>query len=123
MATLCLAGAGLVVHLAVNAFTLGWTHTIEKIPWEEDWRVEPDALVLTQSRIRGSGAGMEPPPDAKLVGGWYTWAPENPRRTEIVLRRAPGIADWRFCPGGKDCRPIGTVLGRDADPVTLQPCS
>ncbi len=123
MAGLCLAGAGLVVHLAVNAFTLGWTHTIEKIPWEEDWRVDPDALVLTQSRIKGSGAGMDPPPNAKLVDGWFAWVPENPSRTQIILRRETGIADWKFCPEGKDCRPLGSVLGVDADPVILRPCS
>ena len=119
---LCLAGAGLTVHLAVASFTLAWTHTIEKIPWEEDWRVEADARVRTQSRVQGSGAGMEPPAYAKLTDGWYAWAPENPRRTSIQLRRASGLADWTFCAPGIPCAPLGKVLGADADPVTLSPC-
>ena len=120
---LCLMGAGLTVHLAVASFTLGWTHTIERVPWEEDWRVEPQALVLIQSRIKGSGAGMEPPPQARLVDGWYAWAPDNPSRVEIVLRRAAGVADWRLCAPELGCRTLGALLGVEADPVTLAPCS
>ena len=120
---LCLIGAGLSVHLAVASFTLGWTHTIERVPWEEEWRVEPRALVLTQSRVKGSGAGMEPPPQARLVDGWYVWAPDNSRRAEIVLRRARGIADWRFCAMETGCTTVGALLGVNADPVKLAPCS
>jgi hypothetical protein len=26
--------------LAVEGFTLGWIHSIEKIRWEEDWHIE-----------------------------------------------------------------------------------
>jgi hypothetical protein len=120
MAGLCLAGAGLAVHLAVTSFTLSWIHTIEKVPWQEDWRVEPDALVLVQSRIKGSGAGMDPPPQAKPVDGWYAWAPDNPRRDKVVLRREAGIADWTFCAPDVPCTEIGKLL--DADPLTLTPC-
>lgn len=120
---LCLVGAGLTVQLAVASFTLGWTHTIERVPWEEDWRVESRSLVLTESRVKGSGAGMEPPSHARLVDGWYAWVPENPSRGEIVLRRAAGIADWRFCAKETGCATLGALLGADADPVTLKPCS
>ena len=118
---LCVAGAGLVVQLAVQSFTLGWMHTIEKVPWEESWRVEPTQLVITEARIKGSGAGMEPPPDARLDHGWYVWAPSNNTRKEIVLRLS-GIGTWTFCADGK-CRPIQDVLGREADPISLTPCS
>jgi len=57
----CVAAGGLVVALATNAFTLAWTHSIEKIRWEEDYRVENGRLRLVEARIAGSGAGMEPP--------------------------------------------------------------
>jgi hypothetical protein len=60
--SLCLAAGALSAVLAVNAFTLSWIHSIEKIRWEEDWRIEAGALVIDEARIRGSGAGMEPPP-------------------------------------------------------------
>ena len=61
MTDLCLAAAGIVVHLAATEFTLAWTHSVERVRWEEDWRVEGDRLVAADSRVRGSGAGMDPP--------------------------------------------------------------
>lgn len=123
---LCVIGGGKVVALAVAGFTLAWTHTVEQIPWEEDWRVGADALHLVESRVKGSGAGMDPPPEARLVDGWYAWRPDETRE-EVVLRRSPaaGVGDWRFCPHRPDgtrepCRALGTIL--DADPVTLKAC-
>ncbi|ESR22404.1 DUF1850 domain-containing protein [Lutibaculum baratangense] len=123
---LCVLGAGKIVTLAVAGFALSWTHTVERVPWQEEWRVEGDRLVLETSRIKGSGAGMEPPPEARLVDGWYVWHPEEPR-PEIVLRRAtePGVGDWTLCTPGdgeprRACRPLGEIV--DADPVTLRPC-
>jgi hypothetical protein len=59
---LCLAAGAVAASLAIDSFTLSWIHSIEKIRWEEDWRIEAGALVVTEARIRGSGAGMEPPP-------------------------------------------------------------
>lgn len=116
--SLCLAAAGVVVSLAAPTFTLSWTHTIEKTEWSEDWRVEADALRLVEARVEGSGAGMEPPPEARLADGVYVWRPDETRK-EIVLRRAPQAGDWRLCAAGR-CAPLGEWL--DADPVTLRPC-
>ena len=121
MTALCIAGAGLAVQLAASAFTLSWTHTIEKTRWEEDWRIGPHSLVLVEARVKGSGAGMEPPAGARLRGGFYVWRPEL-EREEVVLRRDPHAGDWRLCAGG-ECATIGTWLGRDADPVTLHPAA
>ena len=56
-------------------FTLAWEHSVEKTRWEESYRVDGDRLRLTAARIQGLGAGMEPPPDAVLRGGWWTWKP------------------------------------------------
>src|SRR5205823_3073494 len=42
--SLCLVSAGVTKTLAVAAFTLAWTHSIEKIEWQEDWRVTPAGL-------------------------------------------------------------------------------
>jgi hypothetical protein len=119
---LCITGGALAAHLAINAFTLSWMHTIEKVPWEEQWRVEPTQLLLTQARIKGSGAGMEPPPDAKLDHGWYVWQPANGARDQIVLRLS-GIGTWTFCAENIPCAPLQSVLGGDADPITLKPCA
>jgi len=57
--SLCLASAGVVKTLSIAAFTLVWTHSIEKTDWQEDWRVTPEGLVLTQARVKGSGAAGE----------------------------------------------------------------
>ncbi|ODN68631.1 DUF1850 domain-containing protein [Methylobrevis pamukkalensis] len=123
MSLLCIAGAGVTVRIAATVFTLAWTHTIEKVPWEEDWRIEGHRLMLTQSRIKGSGAGMEPPPDARLEDGFYRWAPADPYRTEVILRRAPVeiAGDWRLCVDGA-CRRLGEIVPVEADPVRLSVC-
>ena len=68
MIGLCLGLAG-VVWAVHPAFTLAWNHTIEKIRWEEDYRVTPDGLLLGEARVKGSGAGMEIPDDAGLRDG------------------------------------------------------
>lgn len=113
-------GGGGLIKLAVSMFTLAWTHTIEKIPWEEDWRIEGNRLVLEEVRIKGSGAGMEPAPDARLEAGFYRWNPKDDSRMEIILRRAPEAGDWRLCWEGT-CRNIGDMI--DTDPVSLKACS
>lgn len=38
------------------ALTLAWTHSIEKIRWEEDYRATPAGVVLLEDRIQGTGA-------------------------------------------------------------------
>jgi hypothetical protein len=73
--SLCLAAGAVSAVLAVEAFTLGWIHSIEKIRWEEDWRIEGHALVITEARIRGTGAGMEPPAGSVLKDGVWRYRP------------------------------------------------
>ena len=85
---LCLAAGGLVVRLGMAALTLAWTHSVEKIAWEEDWAATPQGLVLREARVRGSGAGMEPPPEARFVEGGWRWTPDLPPLHE------PHIAWW-----------------------------
>ena len=120
--SLCLTGAGLAVRIAASTFTLSWTHTVEKTRWEEAWRVESGRLVLAEARIEGSGAGMEPPPDARLDGGVYRWRPELAPLPEFVLRRADGAGDWDLC-AARRCASIAEWLGgEDADPVRIAPC-
>jgi len=70
---LCLGLAGVGwAEVPTPAFPLAWNHTIEKIRWEEDYRVTPDGLLLGEARVKGSGAGMEIPDDAELRdGAWH----------------------------------------------------
>jgi hypothetical protein len=121
MSGLCLEAGATVLRLALASFTLAWTHTVEKVAWEEDWRVEPAGLVLVESRVRGSGAGMEPGPDARLEGGVFRWRPSLPPLSQVILARTPGLADWRICAEGS-CSPLGSLLPASEGPVTLRPC-
>jgi hypothetical protein len=116
--SLCLAAAGITVQIAASSFTLAWTHTVERTAWEEDWRIAGGDLVLAEARVRGSGAGMEPPPQARLENGFYAWMPSAAPLEELVLRRAPQAGDWRLCAAGQ-CATIREWLGGEADPVRL----
>lgn len=118
---LCLLAGAVVANLGTGALTLTWRHSVEKILWAEDWRQVPDGLSLDAARVRGSGAGMDPPPEAVLRDGSWTWHPRLPVLPEIVLRRSGYTADYRVCRGAQ-CRPMSDFVGMQADPVTLKPC-
>ncbi|MBM6594901.1 DUF1850 domain-containing protein [Microvirga sp. BT291] len=118
---ICLAAGAVLVPLLGNTLTLAWTHSVEKILWEEDWRRTPQGLVIDEARVRGSGAGMEPPPEARLKDGVWSWKPGIPPQREVVLRRSGATADWRIC-RERRCRPLGEVVPGDADPVVMTAC-
>lgn len=110
----------------VTRFTLAWTHSIEKTRWEEDYRVRRDArgrplLVLVRARILGSGAGMEPPPDAVLRHGWYEYRPASQPSGPLRLTRSRHTADYDWCAAGA-CVPLGRLLPSDGDVTLLWPC-
>lgn len=56
-------------------FSLGWTHSIEKTQWIEHWQVQEQLLVLRETFVKGSGAGVDPASNAVLDNGWYRWKP------------------------------------------------
>ena len=122
--SLCLASAGLVKALSITAFTLAWTHSIEKVEWQEDWRVTPHGFELVQARIKGSGAGMEPPPEARLVDGWFRWRPKRPAMPQVVLGNSGAAGEWRLCANG-DCRTLSDILGHPigANVTTMSACA
>ena len=121
---LCLAAAGVVKALSVASFTLAWTHSIEKSAWQEDWRVTPAGLHLVAARIKGTGAGMEPPPDARLVDGWFQWQPTQPSMSEVVLGNSGAAGEWRLCEGA-GCRTLSQILGRQlsAEVIRMSACT
>ena len=123
----CLLAAGATVRLGTMALTLAWTHSIEKIRWEEDYRATPAGVVLLEDRIQGTGAGMEPPPDAKFDGKWWRYNPHVAPLPQVILRRSGmTVGDWQVCIGGANgqtCKPMGDYLpDPKADPVTLTTC-
>jgi len=120
---LCFAAAGVVKVLSVTAFTLAWTHSIEKIEWQEDWHVTPQGLQLVEARVKGSGAGMEPPPEARLVNDWFQWSPKIVPTPQVVLGNSGLAGEWRICTDG-GCRTLSDILGRHlgAEPTTMKIC-
>jgi len=116
--SLCVAGAG-GLRLAVTAFTLAWTHSVEHLRWQEDGRVTPAGLELVEARVQGSGAGMEPPEGARLAGGWWAWRPGRPPQREVILAASGATGGgWTLCAAG-ECREIGAAAGA---PLRLFAC-
>ena len=113
--SLCLISGGVTKVLMLGAFTLAWTHSIEKIEWQEDWRVTPAGLEVMAARVKGSGAGMEPPPEARLAGGWFQWRPAPLPRPQVVLGNSGLAGEWRLCHDGR-CRTLSEILGHPVGP-------
>jgi hypothetical protein len=122
MMQFCLLAAGALIHLNNGALTLAWTHSIEKTRWEEDYRATPAGIVISEDRIQGTGAGMEPPPDATFDGKWWRYTPHLPPLPQVILRRSGAtVGDWQVCIEGR-CKPMGDYVPEHTDPVTLKIC-
>jgi hypothetical protein len=121
--SLCLASAGVVKTLSLVAFTLVWTHSVEKVDWQEDWRVTPAGLELVRARVKGSGAGMEPPPEARLVDGWFQWQPKRAAMPEVLLGNSGAAGEWQVCGDGL-CRTLSEIFGHPVgvDVTTMRAC-
>lgn len=121
-----IAGAT-TLRIAAAAFTLSWTHTVERTRWEEDWRVAEDGLRVVAARVKGSGAGMDPGEGARLVGGWWAWTPHAPALPEVRLAGSNAAPEgWRLCARDR-CVTIGARDAKGpadafADGATLRPC-
>jgi hypothetical protein len=117
--SICLTAGALAATLQATAFTLVWTHSVQKTEWQEDWQLTPRGLQITMARVMGSGAGMDPPPEAKRRDDWWEWAPQRPPLGELVLGNSGAAGEWRVCTAG-DCRTLSQVMGGPIGPhVTL----
>ncbi len=119
MTALCILAGGKTLTLAATAFTLSWTHSVEKTRWEEDWLMTPVGLEIVEARVKGSGAGMEPPEAAIFRDGWWAYRPKLPPRPSLVLA-ASGVtgAGWSAC-GAGSCVMIGAEPG---EPAIVEAC-
>jgi hypothetical protein len=120
---LCVAAGGLVVALALEGFTLAWTHSIEKIRWEEDYRIEGSSLRLVEARVRGHGAGMEPPPGSVLRDGVWHYVPALPPLPALRLTHSHYAAGYELCDRAR-CVPLVRFAPRagDGDVIELTAC-
>jgi hypothetical protein len=116
---ICLAAGALHAVLLANAFTLSWTHSVEKIEWQEDYRVVAGALRLESARIKGSGAGMEPPDDAVLRDGWWEYRPRVAPMPILRLTFSHATADYRLC-WVAGCKSLGDLLKGLPDSAVIE---
>jgi hypothetical protein len=118
--SLCIIVAGKTTMLAASMFTLGWTHSVEKTRWEEDWRLAGAGLEIVEARVQGSGAGMEVPEGAVLRDGWWTYAPGMaPQRSLVLAASGATGAGWSVCTPAQ-CVTLGAAAG---EPVVVRPCA
>ncbi len=119
----CLVAGVLVTQLG-NTVTLAWTHSIEKIRWEEDYRREGNALRLVEARVRGTGAGMEPPAGAVLKAGAWHYTPALPPLPGIRLTHSPYVPDYVVC-SADTCQSIAAWLPGlpEQGVVEMLPCA
>ena len=121
LAALCLAAGALHVVIPARHFTLRWQHSIEKIEWDEDYVVAGHWLMLSGARIRGSGAGMDPPPRAWLEHGVWHYRVVDPWRQQLVLARSDFVRDYDLCIDGR-CRSMERWIPVSAGTTTLTAC-
>lgn len=116
-----------VAFIPGAAFTLAWTHSIEKQRWEEDYAVQAGPggaaprLVALAARVKGSAAGMEPPPGAVLRDGWYRYAPQIASPEHLNLSRSEFVPDYELCTA-EGCRPLVHWLPSDGSVTQLSAC-
>jgi hypothetical protein len=116
--SVCVLAGAAVTRLAAAAFTLSWTHSVEKIVWEEDWRVADEKMSIVAARVQGSGAGMEPGESARLENGWWRWQPQLPPVPELVLALSGHASPWRLCIRA-GCLELSAT---DGNPAVIRPC-
>ncbi len=121
-AALCIAIGSQLVALPATSFTLSWQHTVEKITWEEDYLIAGAWLYLTAARVGGSGAGMEPPPNAMRVGKVWQYAPVNRWHAMLNLARSEFGADYSLCIDGR-CTPMQQLIPGPPQPTAIVSCA
>ncbi|WP_366930092.1 DUF1850 domain-containing protein [Mesorhizobium sp.] len=114
--SVCILAACKITVLAFAAFTLSWTHSVERTRLEEDWRVTSAGFQIVKARIQGSG--VEPPEGSRLQQGWWVYRP-----TSTHCRASCSLHWERQARGGHCDKDSCMVFGAAADdPMVLQKC-
>ena len=120
MTGLCLGLAAVIqLSLPINHFTVVWMHSVEKIPWEEDYQVANGTIVPVAARIQGAGAGMDFPDDAVWKDGYWEYHPRLPPLKKLRLTRSHFTSDYKLC-WGDQCRTFTDLLGPAADGTVVE---
>src|SRR5512140_538657 len=97
MDAFCLLVAGMLrATLPGPDLAIEWQHSVAKTRWEERYRIEGDRLLLAGACVEGTGAGMEPPPEAVRRAGAWCWQPQR-ALPELALTWSTYAADYRLC--------------------------
>lgn len=114
--SLCIAASGTIIALAANAFSLSWTHSVEKTVWVEEWRVDANHLVAVEASVQGSGAGIALPDNAVRTEKGWTYTPVLPPLEKLTLASSGAtVSAWTLCANG-ECIELGEAQG---DPVSI----
>lgn len=124
MGLLCiglLMAAAKVYCIETDDFTLRWQHSVEHSGWYEDYQLKGRQLVLMESGVQQSGAGMEPAPDARLVDGWWVSRPAAPLHvTELVLPDSAFTGPMQLCLQ-ETCQPLRSWMkGQENSTIPVQ---
>ncbi|WMC11305.1 DUF1850 domain-containing protein [Oceanimonas pelagia] len=117
---ICLLSASTTVMLLTGSITLSWQHSVEKTRWEETYRAEGRQLRLIEASVQGSGAGMEPPPEARLEQGVWRWQP-NLLLDQVTLAGSAFTGEYTLCDAYERCHPLSHWLP-PGQTVTLAIC-
>lgn len=123
MMALCMSAGAVSVTLFVHSFTLAWMHSVEKIRWEEQWKIKGNFLQLTEASVRGSGAGMEPPLDATFKEGAWHYTPHVPPLQTLRLSHSPYTKEYELCFDDR-CTPLNEFFSNlpETDTIVLEAC-
>jgi hypothetical protein len=117
-ACLFIAGA-LRAVIPAHDFTVAWVHSVARTQWEERYRVDGNALRLVEARIQGSGAGMDPPPDAQFRNGWWTWRPSVGSLPALRLTLSSFTRDYDLCWSGR-CQTLRSLAATPAATAVVE---
>ncbi len=123
MSGICVALAASSVMLLrlPDRITLAWEHSVEKVRWEEDYERQDAGLVLTEARVRGTGAGMDIPDGAVFVGGVWRYRPDLSPLTQITITNVRLPLGYDVCVAAK-CTRLHELIPDEDRQLTIAPC-
>ncbi len=103
---------------ARDELTIGWTHSVELLPWEEIFRVEHNKLIMDRTRFKTFGAGVPSVSlgKSKMEDGWVVYYDLNqvmPQLTYSISKKGRHILSY-----DKQIIPLYQILP-DATPVSV----
>lgn len=116
--SLCIIAGSNMTVLAATAFTLTWSHSVERTAWQEDWQLTTGGLEIVEARIKGSGAGMDPPDGSIFENGWWHYKPQLAPLAELRLATSRATEPWQLCTS----RACLTIPEADQEAVVIARC-